>query len=144
MVALRTTPPSRSGNGGTSVPPPANEIRSGAFARTSMSREEASVDAVSRPAERMRPHVPDAVKARIPELRGRMLRPFVRFREMRFPTFPAALHESIATSDDYFRYATLALAVQRVLDEQIPGALAEVGVWRGETSAFLHSAAPER
>src|SRR5579875_4143943 len=33
MVALSTQPPSVSGNGGTSVPPPANEIRSGALAR---------------------------------------------------------------------------------------------------------------
>jgi O-methyltransferase len=73
-----------------------------------------------------------------------MLRPLVRFREMRFPTFSSSVHNSIAPSDDYFRYATLGLALQRVLDEKIPGALAEVGVWRGETSAFLHSVAPKR
>ena len=29
-------------------------------------------------------------------------------------------------------------------DEQIPGAFAELGVWRGVTSAFLHRLAPER
>jgi O-methyltransferase len=86
----------------------------------------------------------DEVRARIPEVRGRILRPFVRFREMRFPTFRAEIHESIATSDDYFRYATLGLAVTRVLDEDVPGAFAEVGVWRGETSAFLHRLAPHR
>ncbi len=63
---------------------------------------------------------------------------------MRFPTFDRSVHEAIAISDDYFRYATLGLALQRVLDESIPGALAEVGVWRGETSAFLHRLAPER
>jgi O-methyltransferase len=88
--------------------------------------------------------VMDEVRARIPALRGRLLRPLVRFREMRFPTFAAGVHESIAVSDDYFRYATLGLAVQRVLDEDIPGAFAEVGVWRGETSAFLHRLAPGR
>lgn len=33
IVAFSTSPPSRSGNGGTSVPPPANEMRSGALAR---------------------------------------------------------------------------------------------------------------
>src|SRR5919205_4152930 len=33
MVALSTRPPSRSGNGGTSVPPPAKLTRSGALAR---------------------------------------------------------------------------------------------------------------
>jgi O-methyltransferase len=84
------------------------------------------------------------VRARIPAVRGRILRPLVRFREMRFPTFAPELHESIAGSDDYFRYATLGLAVQRVLDERVEGAFAEVGVWRGETSAFLHRLAPER
>jgi O-methyltransferase len=84
------------------------------------------------------------VRARIPGIRGKLLRPLVRFREMHFPTFDAGIHDSIATSDDYFRYATLGLALQRVLDEDIAGALAEVGVWRGETSAFLHRLAPER
>lgn len=68
----------------------------------------------------------------------------VRFREMRFPTFAADIHESIAVSDDYFRYATLGLALARLRTEAIPGAIAEVGVWRGETSAFLHRVAPER
>jgi O-methyltransferase len=86
----------------------------------------------------------DEVRARIPEMRGRILRPFVRFREMRFPTFRTEIHESIAASDDYFRYATLGLAVTRVLDEDVPGAFAEVGVWRGEMSAFLHRLAPNR
>lgn len=77
-------------------------------------------------------------------MRGRLLRPLVRFREMRFPTFDSAIHESIAVSDDYFRYATLGLALQRILDERIEGALAEVGVWRGETSAFIHRLVPQR
>jgi O-methyltransferase len=86
----------------------------------------------------------DEVRARVPAVRGRILRPLSRFREMRFPTFPPDLHEAIAGSDDYFRYATLGLAAQRVLDEDVPGAFAEVGVWRGETSAFLHRVAPER
>jgi O-methyltransferase len=86
----------------------------------------------------------NGVRARIPAVRGRILRPLVRFREMRFPTFAADVHESIAASDDYFRYATLGLAVQRVLDERVAGAFAEVGVWRGETSAFLHRLAPDR
>jgi O-methyltransferase len=86
----------------------------------------------------------DEVRARIPEVRGRILRPFVRFREMRFPTFRTEIHESITASDDYFRYATLGLAATRVLNEEVPGAFAEVGVWRGEMSAFLHRLAPHR
>jgi O-methyltransferase len=84
------------------------------------------------------------MRAHIPEIRGRLLRPLVRYREMRFPTFSAPVHRSITASDDYYRYTTLGLALQRVLDEQIPGAIAEVGVWRGETSAFLHRLAPDR
>jgi O-methyltransferase len=84
------------------------------------------------------------IRARIPATRGKLLRPLVRFREMRFPSFDPSIHESIASSDDYFRYVTLGLAVQRVLDEAIPGALAEVGVWRGETSSVLHRLAPHR
>jgi O-methyltransferase len=84
------------------------------------------------------------LRARVPAVRGRLLRPLVRFREMRFPTFSPEIHESIATSDDYFRYATLGLALDRLRTEEIAGALAEVGVWRGETSAFLHRVAPER
>lgn len=86
----------------------------------------------------------DNVRARVPGVRGRLLRPLVRFREMRFPTFPRAIHDSIATSDDYFRYATLGLALERLRSEAVAGALAEVGVWRGETSAFLHRLAPDR
>src|SRR5512133_872022 len=35
MVALRTVPPTRTGNGATSVPPPAKLTRNGAFARNS-------------------------------------------------------------------------------------------------------------
>jgi O-methyltransferase len=86
----------------------------------------------------------DEVRARVPAVRGRILRPLARFREMRFPTFADEIHESIAGSDDYFRYVTLGLAAQRVLGEEILGAFAEVGVWRGETSAFLHRVAPAR
>src|SRR4051812_39355992 len=90
------------------------------------------------------PPVLDRVRARIPAVRGRALRPLLRFREMQFPTFAADVHDEIAVTDDYFRYTTLALAVQRLLDEDVPGAFAEVGVWRGETSRLLHRLAPAR
>jgi O-methyltransferase len=86
----------------------------------------------------------DRARARIPAVRWRILRPLVRFREMRFPTFASGVHDRMAATDDYFRHATLGLAVQRVLDEDITGSLAEVGVWRGETSALVHRIAPER
>ena len=77
-------------------------------------------------------------------MRGKALRPVTRHREMQFPTFAADVHDAMAVTDDYFRYTTLGLAVQRLLDEQREGAFAEVGVWRGETSAMLHRLAPQR
>jgi O-methyltransferase len=80
----------------------------------------------------------------LPAVVGRLLRPLVRHREMQFPTFANEVHESIARMRDYYRYTTLGLAVNRVLVDRIPGALAEVGVWRGRTSAVLHALAPTR
>ena len=79
-----------------------------------------------------------------PAVRDRALRPLIRNREMRFPSFSREIHESMARQQDYFRYATLGLALQRVRQEQVPGAVAEVGVWRGVTSSFLHRLAPDR
>jgi O-methyltransferase len=72
------------------------------------------------------------------------LRPVLRHRQMKYPSFPAEAHRAISGRTDYFRYATLGLSVQRVEDEQVPGAFAEVGVYRGVTSAFVHSLAPGR
>jgi O-methyltransferase len=85
-----------------------------------------------------------SARTRVPYVRGRLLAPFIRHRLMRFPSFPPLVHAAIAESDDYFRYSTLGLALQRLRDEDVPGALAEVGVWRGETSRFLHSVLPDR
>jgi hypothetical protein len=56
---------------------------------------------------------------------------------MKFPSFSTEVHEAIAGRPDYFRHATLGLSVQRVEDEQVPGAFAEVGVYRGETRIQL-------
>jgi O-methyltransferase len=68
----------------------------------------------------------------------------LRSRAMRRPTFPQELHAQIAFHDDYFRYATHALAMQRVLDEPVEGAIAEVGVFKGDMTRFLHRLAPDR
>ncbi len=65
-------------------------------------------------------------------------------RRMKFPSFGGDLHASIAGKQDYFRYATLALALRKIEEEQVPGAIAEVGVYRGETSEVLRKAAPGR
>jgi O-methyltransferase len=63
---------------------------------------------------------------------------------MRFPTFPPLVDMEVRYSADPVRYATLGLALQRLRSEGIVGDLAELGVWQGETSSFLHLCAPER
>lgn len=63
---------------------------------------------------------------------------------MRFPTFSEKLHDSIAGNVDYVRYAAVGLAVQRVIAENIGGAFAEAGVYRGDMSRFIHALAPSR
>jgi O-methyltransferase len=63
---------------------------------------------------------------------------------MQLPTFSVEIHNRIIPRDDYFRYATLGLAVQRILTDDIMGSFAEVGVYRGHMSAFIHALAPER
>lgn len=63
---------------------------------------------------------------------------------MQFPTYPAAVAHRIEQYHDDIRYATLALAIQRLEHDLIPGAFAEVGVYRGVTSSFIHRQAPDR
>jgi O-methyltransferase len=63
---------------------------------------------------------------------------------MNFPTFGDTVNRSIAHNRDYFRHATMALAFQRVISENIEGAIAEIGVYRGDTSKFLHTLAPDK
>jgi O-methyltransferase len=64
--------------------------------------------------------------------------------EMRFPTFPPLVRQEVRHSADPVRYATLGLAVERLKSDGLKGDLAELGVWRGDTSRFLHLCAPER
>jgi O-methyltransferase len=68
----------------------------------------------------------------------------IRGSVMQTPTFSAEIHEGLIAGDDYFRYATLGLALRRILVEDIPGAVAEVGVYRGDMSRFIHSLTPQR
>ena len=63
---------------------------------------------------------------------------------MRFPPYPPEVGRRIAGYSDETRYGAIALAVQRIQAENVLGALAEVGVYRGETSLFLHRQAPDR
>lgn len=65
-------------------------------------------------------------------------------RPMRFPPYSDAVAQRIEQYHDDVRYSMLALAVQRLEHDQVPGAFAEVGVYRGVTSAFIHRQAPGR
>jgi len=58
---------------------------------------------------------------------------------MKFPTYSKDTARRIAFSTDRVRFASLALALETIEREKIPGALAELGVWRGATSSFIHS-----
>lgn len=73
-----------------------------------------------------------------------ILLPALRKRAMLYPSVSTELHDSIVLHADYARYTTFALAIQRLLDERIAGSFAEVGVYRGHLSSFLHRIAPER
>lgn len=77
-------------------------------------------------------------------LRNLVKRRFVLAATMRFPTYDLKMNRSLAFVGDYFRYATIGLAIQRILSENINGSLAEVGVYRGDISRFVHQIAPER
>ncbi len=71
--------------------------------------------------------------------RARRLHP-----SMIFPTYSQAVARDIIEIGDDVRYTTLALAIQRLETESIAGAFAELGVWRGKTSRFMHRQSPGR
>ncbi len=68
---------------------------------------------------------------------------FVR-RPMHFPPYSSDVGRRIETLADDVRYASLALAIQRLETEGIEGAFAELGVYQGVTSRFIHQQAPNR
>ncbi len=63
---------------------------------------------------------------------------------MRCPTYSKDTARRIATTTDRVRFASLALALESIQRDEVPGALAELGVWRGVTSSFIHSLLPHR
>ena len=60
---------------------------------------------------------------------------------MEFPPYSDVLSGVIETSGNPVRYTALALETVR---QGVPGSLAEVGVYKGDLSHFLHRALPER
>jgi O-methyltransferase len=63
---------------------------------------------------------------------------------MKFPTYSKETAYRIPGTGDSVRYACLALALETVERDRIPGSLAELGVWRGTTSVFIHTQLPHR
>jgi O-methyltransferase len=63
---------------------------------------------------------------------------------MQFPPFDAEINELIREHRDYTRLAMFATALHRLRQESIDGSLAEVGVFRGDTSVLLNRLAPDR
>lgn len=63
---------------------------------------------------------------------------------MTFPTYSEKMRRMIGWSNDRVRHATMALALERIRSESISGAIAELGVYRGYVSRFLHEQMPER
>lgn len=61
-----------------------------------------------------------------------------------YPPYHPRIQELVSSSQDPVRYATMALALTRVLKINIQGNLAEVGVWRGYSSRIIHAIAPDR
>jgi len=59
------------------------------------------------------------------------------------PTYSPAIGKRVNLSHDPVRYGTIGLAIERVQADGIGGAFAEIGVWRGDLSEFIHSAAPD-
>lgn len=63
---------------------------------------------------------------------------------MKFPPYDASMHNIIISSSDPVRYGMMALAINSIKKNNIDGNFAEVGVYRGKTSRFIHAFAPER
>lgn len=52
--------------------------------------------------------------------------------------------EDFNYSQDPVRYASIWLSIRNIEDENIPGDIAELGVYRGKTSKIIHNLCPER
>jgi O-methyltransferase len=63
---------------------------------------------------------------------------------MLFPTYPDHVVKRIERYHDDVRYSTLALGLQRIESDGVEGAIAEVGVYQGATSLFMHKQCPGR
>jgi O-methyltransferase len=63
---------------------------------------------------------------------------------MHHPTFSREYAREVESSYDAVRVAGIGLALETIRRSEIQGSLAELGVYRGETSRLLHRLAPQR
>lgn len=64
---------------------------------------------------------------------------------IKFPPYGVYLHDNVISSFwDPIRFATISLAINTIKNENIKGNLAEVGVYKGESSKLIHLLAPNR
>lgn len=63
---------------------------------------------------------------------------------MSHPPYGAGVHGLVRAHIDIVRYGTIALALNRLNEDGVPGAMAELGVFQGELSAFLAAVEPRR
>src|SRR3990172_3527159 len=80
----------------------------------------------------------------VSRIKHKVLGRVMRMRVMQFPTFNSEIHGSIILHYDYVRYCTIGTAIQRIVSENVRGSLAEIGVYKGEVSRFVHRLVPER
>jgi O-methyltransferase len=60
------------------------------------------------------------------------------------PIWPDTHPELPSAQDDYCRMMSLRLAADRVVDQGVPGSIAELGVYQGELASVLNRLFPER
>jgi O-methyltransferase len=58
--------------------------------------------------------------------------------------WPESKLEAMPSEDDFCRMMSLRLAAERIVQRNIPGAIAELGVYRGELAAVLNRLFPDR
>jgi O-methyltransferase len=58
--------------------------------------------------------------------------------------WPETAMEKVSSEDDYCRMMSLRLAAERIVRKNVPGAVAELGVYRGEFAAILNRLFPVR
>ena len=61
---------------------------------------------------------------------------------MKFPNFNNSIFDDEALKKDYNRYASMALWINRMQQDKVPGCIAEVGVHKGFTSKFIEKLVP--